>query len=318
MIPSTAHFIWFGDAFPWLHALAIRSALEVGGFERAVLHHDSDLSGAKWWSEVAELPGFEARPLDPLAVLSAVDEIGPALAQIFSELDQPAARANMVRAAILWSEGGVYLDLDTVTIGAFDDLLLRDDFFCGEEPIAYPAHVKKSRNPAAWAGAVARDGVRDLLRRAPGGWRTFRRLEGLYTRAVNNAVVGCPPKHPFVERLLTAMTEVPVARRRVRFELGTALLQEQVAAWDAPGLTVYPPELFYPLGPEISQHWFREVEDPRPDEVVDPQTLVVHWYASVRTKEVVPRMDPDWIAAHRGSELFSALVHELPMEIAQG
>lgn len=318
MIPSTAHFIWFGGAFPWLHALAIRSALEVGGFERAVLHHDSDLSESPWWAEVAELPGFEARPLRPNDILGVVDGIGSTLVQIFAELDQPAARANMVRAAILWNEGGVYLDLDTVTVGPFADIILRDDFFCGEEPIAYPAAVKKSRNPIAWAGAFARDGVRDLLRRAPGGWRTFRRIEGIYTRAVNNAVVGCPARHPFVERLLTAMTEVPVDRRCVRFELGTALLQEQVAAWDAPGLMVYPPELFYPLGPEISQHWFRKVTGPRPDDVIHPQTRVVHWYASVRTKEVVPRMDPDWVTLHSDSELFSALVARLPIALSQG
>ena len=316
MIPSTAHFIWFGSSFPWLHALAIRSALQVGRFERVVLHHDSDLSDSPWWSHVAEEEGFEARSLDPEAILAAVDELGPALVQIYRELNAPAALANMVRAAILWSEGGVYLDLDTVTVGAFDDLLLRDDFFCGEESIAYPATVKKGRNPLAWAGALARDGARDLLRRAPNGWRAFQRIDGLYAKAVNNAVVGCPAKHPFVGRLLTAMTEVPVARRRVRFELGTALLQEQVAAWDEPGLTVYPPELFYPLGPEISQHWFRETKEPRLDLVVSEQTRVVHWYASVRTKEIVPRIDPDWIYDHRERELFSALVTRIPVAIA--
>ena len=316
MIPSTAHFIWFGASFPWLHVLAIRSALTVGGFDRVVLHHDSDLTDSRWWSAVADEDAFEARPLDPEAMLGAVDSIGPALVQIYREMDAPAARANMVRAAILWNEGGVYLDLDTVTVGSFDDLLLRDDFFCGEETIAYPAAVKKGRSPLAWASALARDGVRDALRRAPGGWRAFRQIDRLYAKAVNNAVVGCPPGHPFAGALLRAMTEVPLERRRIRFELGTALLQEQVAKWDQPGLIVYPPELFYPLGPEISQHWFRETARPRLDLVLSEHTRVVHWYASVRTKEIVPRVDPDWIRAHRESELFSALVTRIPLEIA--
>lgn len=311
MIPSTAHFIWLGSAFPWLHLVALRSAARIGGFERVVLHHDSDLGGSPWWPQVLEIEGFESRPLDARAVLRAVPEIGDELVTIYDGLSKPAGRANMVRAAILYAEGGVYLDTDTVTVRSFDDLLLRDDFFCGEEPIAWPAAVTQGRNPVAWAGALARDGLRDGLRRLPSGWRAFRAVEGLYHSAVNNAVVGCPPHHPFVYRLLEAMTEVPAERRTVRYELGTNLLQNEVAAWDGPGLVVYPPELFYPLGPEISQHWFRDTRSPDVDAVLGPRTTVVHWYASVRTKDIAPRVDPSWVRRRRRTELLSALIDRL-------
>ena len=305
MIPSVAHFVWFGNAFPWLHALAIRSAAEIGGFERVVLHHDQDLSSTPWWSEVAALPGFESRRLDAAKLLRAVPKRGDALSQIYAELSQPAARANMVRAAILAAEGGVYLDLDTVTVRSFDDILLRPDFFCGEEHIAYPVDVLQSRNPLKWGAALAKDGLREVVRRLPDGWRHFRRVEGIYPRAVNNAVVGCPAGHPFVERLLDAMIEVPVERRRIRYELGTSLLQREVAAWDQPGLLVYP------IGPGVSQQWFADTTAPRVDEVLGARTTVVHWYASVRTREIVPRVDPDWVRRRADSELLSALVARL-------
>lgn len=311
MIPSTAHFIWFGRSFPWLNALAIRSAATIGGFDRVVLHHADPLDGTPWWSALEALPNFEARRLDAPALLRSVPDIGPALGQIYAELDAPAAKANMVRAAVLAAEGGVYLDLDTVTIRPFDDLLLRSDFFCGEEPIAYPAEVLHSRSPVRWAGALARDGLRDALRRLPDGWRHFRKVEALYTKAVNNAVVGAPADHPFTRGLLQAMVDLPVAERQVRYALGTTLLQDAVAAWDDTGLLVYPPELFYPLGPEVSQHWFRDTKTPRPDDVVSDRTVVIHWYASVRTKEIVPRVDPDWVRSRKGQELFSSLVWRL-------
>jgi len=288
----------------------MKSASQLGRLQEVVLHHDHDLRGTPWWSEALAIPGFRSRLIEPDVLLAEVDDVGQELVAIYRQLEQPAAKANMMRAAILWSEGGVYLDLDTLTLRSFDALRAEGDFFCGEEPIAYPARVLHSRNPLRWGSALAKDGLRDLMRRLPDGWRTFRQLEGLYPKAVNNAVVGCPAGHPFAKRLLTAMTEVPVGRRRVRYELGTTLLQTQVAGWRAEGLRVYPPEYFFPLGPEISEHWFRTTSKPRTREAVSEHTLVVHWYASVRTKDIVPKIDPEWIGRRAEVELFSALVRE--------
>ena len=36
MIPRRAHFIWFGEAFPWLNALALQSAHDHGEVETMV------------------------------------------------------------------------------------------------------------------------------------------------------------------------------------------------------------------------------------------------------------------------------------------
>src|SRR5690606_16568346 len=114
MIPSLAHFIWFGRDLPWVHVLALRSAARRGGFERLVLHHADDLSGTRWWPDVQAIAGLETRPLDAEAVLGAVPDLGGRLVDLYRRLTQPAGRANMVRAALLAAEGGVYLDLDTV------------------------------------------------------------------------------------------------------------------------------------------------------------------------------------------------------------
>jgi hypothetical protein len=103
------------------------------------------------------------------------------------------------------------------------------------------------------------------------------------------------------------MARVPAERRMVRFALGTHLLQEQVAEYRGGDLVVQPPAVFYPLAPEISEHWFRPTRRVALDELLGRETRVVHWYASVRTKQLVPRIDPAWVDAHAGDVPFAAL-----------
>ena len=314
MIPAQAHFIWFGRAFPWVNVLAIRSAWDRGGFDRVVLHHADDLSETPWWGALTSLAGFEARRLDPEALLRSTGEHGEALAALYRRLTAPAARANMARAAILWHQGGVYLDLDTVTVDTLAPLRAGAQVFCGAERIVFPEWVTTSRDPRVWASAGLRTTARDLLRRVPGGWRGFRRVEWRYPMAVNNAVVGAEPGHPFVADLLGRMVRLPAERQLVRFALGTHLLEQAVRDTREPGLVVHLPGVFYPLGPEISEHWFRPTRRPALGEVLRHETRVVHWYASVRTRDIAPRIDPDYVRRHAGHQLFSALARPFVTE----
>lgn len=307
MIPGIAHFIWFGTALPWAHVLSIQSAAARGGFERVVLHHADDLSASPWWPALLSTPGFEARPLDPRAVLHQAGPHGPELSRLFDRMNKPAAKANMVRAALLYQEGGVYLDLDTVTIKSLTPLRQEAAVFCGEEHIALPHDVAHNRSPGVLVAAGLRLAARDVLRRLPDGWRHFRHIEGFYHRAVNNAVFASAPEHPFVAELLRRMIVMDPAQQMVRFALGTHLLQKVVRDYDGDDLRVHAPPAFYPLPPEISEHWFRPTPALALDEALLPETCVVHWYASVRTKHIVPRIDPEHVRRHAHEELFSAL-----------
>lgn len=308
MIPRVAHFIWYGRSLPWVHALAVTSAHQTGGFERVVLHHDDDLSGTPHWSLLTRLPRFEARRIDAGKTFRASGADARALEGLLASLPSPAARANVLRAALLAAEGGLYLDLDTVTVADLSGLLAAAGVLCGEERVIYPGWVLRSRSPAVRLRALALGALREALRRAPDGWRAFRRVEAMYPRAVNNAVLGAAPAHEFVHGLLDAMARMPAARRTVRFALGTHLLQEHVRAYTGADLAVHAPPVFYPLAPEISEHWFRRTRrPPRLDELLAPETRVVHWYASVRTERIVPRLDPAWVRAHEDDVPFAAL-----------
>lgn len=305
MIPALGHFIWFGRSFPWVNELAVRSALVRGRLERVILHHDGAIPEAAL-DRLRALDGFEARLVDPGASFAAAE--APELGRVYAALERPNARANVLRAVLLLAEGGVYLDMDTVTVRPLEPLL-SDGAFCGEERVVWPAWVKRSRRPDVLVRALVQDGLRFGCAMSPRGWRLFRRVEGWYPTAVNNAVLGAAPGHPFVRALVDAMIRLPEARRRVPYALGTHLLQTEVATWadpDAP-VRVHPPEVFYPLGPVLSRHWFGEAEGVFLDEVVGPSTRVVHWYASVRTRAVVPSIGPEHVRARADRELFSAL-----------
>lgn len=311
MIPATAHFIWYSAAFHWLHAAAIRSAVRRGGFERVVLHHDTNLESRPAWRTLEDLKTLETRPIVASDVFARCGAMAESLAEVYETLTAPAARANVLRAAILYAEGGVYLDTDTVTVAELTPLRSAGSVFVGLEHVVYPRSLMATKRPLRFAGALALDGVRDLTRRLPDGWRTFRRLEHLYTRAANNAVIGAEPGARFLGSLLDGMVSMPVDRRGVRFSLGTHLLQETVAKYaDDASLKCLPPEVFYPLGPEISEHWFRPARRLALEEMLSAETRVVHWYASVRTAARVPHIDAEWVGANADRIPLAALLRE--------
>lgn len=307
MIPNTAHFIWFGQEFPWVHLLSLRSAILTGGFERVLLHHADDLSAAPYYREALTIPGVEARRLEPQELLSRCGEQGPALVALYARLSQPAAKSNMVRLALLWLQGGVYLDLDTITVASLAPCMEAGGAFCGAEHLVFPAAVRRSKNPLRLLSAVTKMALRDGLRRLPGGFKAFKHVQRFYSVAANNAVMGAEAGHPFIQQMLSQALRLGAERQTARFALGTHLLQAQVAEYSGDDLRVYPPSFFYPLAPEISEHWFRETKSPELDCVLDGETRVVHWYASVRTRHIVPMINPNYVSNLRERQLFSAL-----------
>lgn len=297
MIPNQAHFIWLGREFPWVHALALRSAAVRGGFSRVVLHHDADLSSSAAWRDLKKHTRIEMKKIDYHAIFSPLGTSGTRMQKLFYRLTSPAAKANVLRVALLATSGGVYLDTDTITLRTFGPLL-NDRCFCGSERIALPSSFKRSKQTSKWAKAGFKLVARDLCRRLPRGWRSFKRIERFYSLELNNAVLGAEPGNPFFQRLIEQMVTMPKEDQSVRYALGPHLLQSEIAHGSEQDLRVHPPAVFYPLPPEISEHWFRPLSGGTIDELVAPQTVAVHWYASVRTKNVTPLIDAAYVRAH--------------------
>ena len=156
--------------------------------------------------------------------------------------------------------------------------------------------------PLRWGRSLALDLIRKAMRRRAGGWKGFRHIERFYYRGLNNAVMGAEPNSSLFDRYLRAMLTVKPERLKEAYALGPDLLQDVVADDGPADLVVHDPKVFYPLPPEISEHWFRPTEDVRLDAVLSAETRVVHWYASVRTKSRVALIDPVSIAQHRDNQ----------------
>jgi Glycosyltransferase sugar-binding region containing DXD motif len=322
IIPKLVHFCWIGSRLPWAYAFAVISASARGGMDEVILHHTDELEDGPVLRALRQTPGVRLSRTDPWACLAPVQaELGLAerLTGLYDRLSSPVMRADVMRAAILHSHGGIYLDLDTLTVAPLTPLL-GVPHFIGLEYIVWPRWVRSSRSPLVWARHLSLDVMRKAMRRAPQGWRAFRLLQGLYFCGVNNAVMGGMPGAPLFAAYLRAMAALPPAHLAEPYALGPDLLQAIVDSDPPPGLTIHAPGAFYPLPPEISEHWFRRC--PHADAVLgavlSPDTRVAHWYASVRTRSRVAQISPAYVRAHRHGQLYSALVSatlpELPAD----
>lgn len=309
-IPARVHFCWIGASLPWAYVFAVLSAAERSGLPEIILHHTDALDDGPGLRALMGAPGVRLARIDPLHCLGEAGRmlgVGDTLADLYRRLDRPVLRADVLRAAILFGQGGVYLDLDTITTASLVPLLDARQFV-GTEFIVWPHAVRVSRSPAVWARHLGLDLMRKAMRRLPGGWRMFRSVQGLYFRGVNNAVMGAEAGSPLLADYLRGMLALSPGRQAQVYALGPDLLQEVVDRHRGDDLTVHEPQVFFPLPPEISEHWFRFSRTVRLDTVLAADTRVVHWYASVRSKSRVAEVDPRTVRQHRSRQLYSALV----------
>src|SRR6185295_10272918 len=131
----------------------------------------------------ADLPAFAVRPLDIGALL---DE--PALPdrarlrQVWDQLVDArrwAALSDILRYLVLYREGGVYLDLDTITVRDLRPLLVAPGF-CGRERILVDAAVHRRGSPLRYFRTGPLDAVRWICSRTERGIGRFARIAHLY------------------------------------------------------------------------------------------------------------------------------------------
>lgn len=306
-IPARVHFCWIGPVLSWASAFAILSAAAQGDMDEVVLHHTDVLADGAPLEALRAAKGVRLEHVEPHKLLAEAEAALalPGLRALYDGLVSPVQRADVLRAAILFLQGGVYLDMDTVTIASLRKLLAAKQFV-GTEYIVWPHWVRTSRSPLVWAKHLALDVLRKGLRLMPGGWRAFRHVESWYFPGVNNAIMGAEAGATLFAAYLRAMVALPMEVRTQPYALGPDLLQELMG--QIPDLAIHPPALFYPLAPEISEHWFRRGRNAQLARALRAETCIVHWYASVRSKPHVAQITPDYIRAHCATQLYSALV----------
>jgi hypothetical protein len=114
MIPNSLHFIFglsetFGGK-PWklCHYLAVKSALEVNGIEKANFYYKYKPNG-EWFERIEDR-------LNLVQIEPPTDIFGNPLLHV-------AHQTGVMRLQVLLEEGGIYMDVDTISVRPFTDLL---------------------------------------------------------------------------------------------------------------------------------------------------------------------------------------------------
>ena len=268
------------------------SASRVQQPQEIVLYHEGLQFSGEGWELVKDLPQLKLVPIED-SLFSDLPDSGFCL-QLFHELKSPASRANLLRLAVLYRWGGVYLDTDVIAVKPWDELLNLPGF-CGVEPVALPAYLFESFNPLYWMVCGLRYSWRYLCTFIPRGEQWFRLFERNYAMAANNAVIGAEPGNPLLQKAFTMIAQMDPATQRKRFRLGTHLLQQLTENRSSPHMTVFSSRSFYPVGPVVSCHWFCKGSARRLDKMLFPETKVVHWYNSVEARYLKEPLNAQWV-----------------------
>ncbi len=123
MIPNILHFVFGmapdfgGKPFSLAHYLSLRSAIALNEPDAAIFYYQYEPTG-EWWDK--------AKRHLVLHKVKAPDEfMGRPLCHV-------AHKADVVRLQALKEHGGIYMDLDTISVKPLSDLL-NDSFVIGQE-----------------------------------------------------------------------------------------------------------------------------------------------------------------------------------------
>jgi hypothetical protein len=293
------HFLWTGPGFGLCHRLAIESVLLTNPQLSVTLHLIEEQPRREPNHDLEQLharPRLTLRERTPRDVLAACDDDAPLLAT-YQRIPARAASAksNLLRYAILWSEGGIYLDLDIIVVRSLEPLRTTECSL-GTELVwrADEARVAGQLAPwmvaptAAFAAAIALrrtelaldtslgTSLGTSLRPGVHGWHRW--LEQRWSCAQpNNAVIAAAPHARFISALLE---RAPAVDATVRFRLGPTLVTE-IARQLPDAATLLPPDILYFVPPSQSFRFFHDARLQLP-----ARALLIHYVSSNHRREL--------------------------------
>jgi len=319
MIPNQAHFIWIGSNFPWLYYLSVYSAAKNGGFDRIFVHHKYLGPDEKWFNRLDELPGVILQELD-------FDEAFPSGNQLLFRLGKqrsliernPLIQSDILRYAVLYLYGGVYLDLDIVVLRPFRELLLRTNrtAFLGREKILFPEYILHPTNfrDRLWKlRSLLLVKLRDICERIPHGYALYNKL-GAYVPTVNGAVFGSEKFGDFLTGVIEKLNQYEAVEMNMHLKPGPFLLQKVVTDL-AGSVEILQPDYFYPSAPGLIKHLFRRYKRVDIDRFCDlSASYAIHWYSSSSTfrasKMSIQDIDYEYLKTNKNNLLFADMLQK--------
>ena len=264
MVPNILHFVFGmapdfgGKPFSLAHYLSVRSAVELNHPSAAYFHFEYEPSG-EWWER--------AKPLLNLNKINAPERI------MGNELHHVAHKADVVRLRMLKETGGVYLDLDTISVKPFADLL-NTSFLIGQE-LRIPYSPKNVRQR-----------IKYLVRKKTG---LLKKSETNST-GLCNAVLFSEPNSEFLNLWLGSYSSFRSKGRDKYWNEHSVKVPETLAAAHPQLLGIAGPYAFhYPLYDETGMKaMFEEVHE-------YPDAYLHHLWESFSWEKYLSRLTPDHI-----------------------
>lgn len=301
-IPNQFHFIWDDKFFPYTATLAIRSTARNAQPERIYLYKTPDLDGVPDFERLRrEIPCLQPVNID---LAGWLEQSGLACARELLEAhaflqrrEFHSAVADLLRAIILYLNGGIYLDTDVLTLREMAGLR-QHQAFLAEEHILVSSAIWRRHSRWRYLWTVPLTLVRNLCSRFAGGVRLFQGISGLYTRVVQNATMGCRPGHPLMRDILFRIAERYPDRPRRYSLLGPDTIQDLIIENRYDDLLILPPHCFSPLGPTMTSQYFHLHRSPKTLErlerwIVKLDTYAVHWNHNGTHSKFIPQTDED-------------------------
>ena len=280
MIPHHFHLIWIGRHFPFVNRLAVESILQTNPGARITLHFEDPPDNADWRALQSKV---EFRPLSLPDLLAALPPSMAAVTPVLSGISAgyPAGRSNILRYLILYREGGIYIDFDTVTVRDYRPLLGHPAFIGEEAVFRYDDDRVAGRFPLALIPTGAAFGLSYCLSFANCRWLGDSAAGNVLNRALmrvwserklNNAVLGAEPGNAFFGK---AISLVPETDPKIRYALGPILMNRAWATEASARMRRLSAGHFYCIPPSQTYRFFYGPARPLPAEAYS-----VHWCSS--------------------------------------
>jgi hypothetical protein len=313
-IPNRCVFVWVGPEFPFFARLAVESVLVVDAAATVEIHLCGTRQDGDHLRKLVRHDRVALHEVTPDSVFADVDTDPRPLRRLWDRIPARAAsaRSNLLRYALLYRRGGIYLDTDTLLLRSMRTLLDGPPFIGAE--LVWRVDEDRVRGrwrpwmlwpTVTWAASY-------VARRLDSRWCASRlgldaraaRLDRHWTVvAANNAVMGAPARDPFLHRLLV---EAPKVDPSVRYALGPSLVTR--LAHRATDVRVLEPDLLYAVPPSLS---FRFFEDRR---LALPERAHVMHYVGSNHRRLLSTLSPGEIRRRRDEGVFYSVAHRVLLE----
>lgn len=282
LIPHHFHLIWIGKHFPFVNRLAVETLRQSNPGARITIHYQDPPATPDWQALQGRV---EFRPIDLAALLASLPPSMSAVAPVLEKISSGylAGRSNILRYLILYKEGGIYLDFDTLTVRNYAPLLAHAGFLgeeavfrCDDDRVA--GRIKPEIVPYGilfgMSYYLSYWNCRFLGDSAPVN-ALNRGLMNLWSaRKLNNAVLACEPGNAFFER---AIALVPETDAKIKYALGPILMNR---VWDEGGsaradVRRFDSSHFYFIPPSQTYRFFYG-----PAAELPATTYTLHWCSS--------------------------------------